>query len=210
MTANVLAPFGFTPVRRLDGAAWTGNMTQYQIASGNGHHFFQGDVVTMASGPNGFIDVATVTTNPILGVFIGCEYLSTAMSRRVWSNQWNGDTTAIVTAYVVDDPDCVFLAQTAGTSGSALGRASLQANIQFNTSTAGSSLNGISGMTADDNVTGNNTGYAFRVLGIPGLTDIPAGQPYLTSPANGYDQSSPYNLVLVGFNNQFNRITTGA
>lgn len=209
--ANVLAPFGFTPVRRLDGAAWTGNMTQYQIASGNSHHFFQGDVVIMASGPTGYIDLATAGSTQILGIFIGCEYLSTAQGRRVWSNQWNGDTSTIVTAYVVDDPQCVFLAQTGGITGSALPRTALQANINFTTAAAsGNSQNGISGMAVDDNTAGTSGTLPFRVLGIPGLTDIPAGAPYLAPPANGYDQTTPYNLVLVGFNFQYNRTTTGA
>lgn len=208
--ANVLAPFGLTPVRRLDGAAWTGNMSQYQIASNNGHHFYQGDVVVSLS--SGYIDVATVVGGgaEILGVFVGCEYLSTAQSRRVWSNQWNGDTSTIVTAYVIDDPACVFLAQTAGTSAAAIPRTALQNNVNFNTSAAsGNALNGISGMTIDDNLVANTTTLPFRVVGIPGLTDIPAGAPYLAPPANGYDQTTPYNLVLVSFNNQMFRTQTG-
>lgn len=202
MTANVLAPFGFTPVRRLDGAAWTANQSQYKIASNNAHHFYQGDVVNILT--TGYIDVATVVGGgaTVAGVFIGCEYLSTAQSRRVWTNQWNGDSSTDAIAYIIDDPLAVFLAQTSGTSGSALPFTAVGANINFSTATAGSSLNGISGMAVDDNTVAVTTTLPFRVVGIPGLSDITSGTPYLTSPANGYDQSSPYNLVLVAFNNQ--------
>lgn len=208
--ANVLAPFGFTPVRRLDGAAWTGNQSQYKISFDNTHHFYQGDVVKMLT--TGYVDTAAVVGGgaQILGIFVGCEYLSTAMSRRVWSNQFPGsDTTADVIAYVVDDPLCVFMAQCGGASGSAIALASLQRNVNFSTTTAGNSLNGISGMAVDDNLVADTTTLPFRVVGIPGSTDIAAGVPYLGAPANGYDQTTKYNLVLVSFNNQMFRTQTG-
>lgn len=209
--ANVLAPFGLTPVRRLDGAAWTGNQSQYKIASANTHHFYQGDVVIQLS--TGYIDTAAVVGGgaQILGVFVGCEYLSTAMSRRVWSNQFPGsDTAADVIAYVVDDPLVVFLAQTGGVTGSALPFTAVQNNINFTTSVAsGNNLNGISGMAIDDNTSANTTTLPFRVVGIPGLSDVVTGVPYLGPPANGYDQTTKYNLVWVSFNNQMFRTQTG-
>jgi hypothetical protein len=206
--ANVLAPFGFTPVRRLDGAAWTGNQSQYKIASNNNHHFYQGDVVQLLN--TGYIDLQTASTNQVIGVFVGCEYLSTAGSRRVWSNQFNGDTSVDVIAYVIDDPLCVFLAQTGGASGSAIPLSAVGENIQITTTTAGSNFTGISGMAADENVLGTaTTTLPFRVVGIPGLSDVTSGTPYLAPPANGYDQTTKYNLVLVAFNNQMFRTLTG-
>ncbi len=209
--ANVLAPFGFTPVSRLDGAAWTGNQKQYKIASNNGHHFYQGDVVIQLS--SGYIDTAAVVGGgaQILGIFIGCEYLSTSMSRRAWSNQFpGGDTAADVIAYVIDDPNVIFLAQTSGASGSALPFSAVQQNVNFSTATAGSNASGISGMAVDDNlVAGATTTLPFRIVGIPGLSDVVTGVPYLGSPANGYDQTTKYNLVWVSFNNQMFRTQTG-
>lgn len=206
--ANTLAPFGFMPVRRLDGAAWTGNQSQYKIAAANNHHFYQGDVVTLLT--TGYIDTLTPGTTAIIGVFMGCEYLSTAFSRRTWSNQFpGGDTAADVIAYVVDDPFCVFLAQTYGTTGAALPLSALGANVNFLTTVSGNSLNGISGQTVEDQTPDNTSTRPWRVVGIPGSSDVVTGVPYLGPPANGYDQSSPSNLVLVAPNNHLLRITTG-
>lgn len=201
--ANVLAPFGFTPVRRLDGAAWTANASQYKIASGNTNHLYQGDVVTLLT--TGYIDKLTPGTTAIIGVFVGCEYLSTAGSRRVWSNQWPGsDTTVDVIAYVIDDPLVVFLAQTNGASGSAMPLTTVGANVQF-VATAGSNLSGISAHSIDESSVANTTTLPFRVVGIPGLSDVVTGVPYLGPPANGYDQTTKYNLVWVAPNNHYFR-----
>lgn len=207
MTANVLAPFGFTPVRRLDGAAWTANQSQYQIASDNTHNIYQGDLVTL--GSSGYIDVTTPGTDTICGIFIGCKYLSTAQGKTVWTNHFpGGDTTTVVTAYVIDDPNVVFLCQSDGASGSAIPITALGANAQASTTTSGNNYNGISGMALSTTVNTTDT-LPFKIVGIPGLTDIVSGQPYLTSPANGYDQSSPYNYIWVTLNNQLFKNLTG-
>ena len=208
--ANVLAPFGFTPVRRLDGAAWTGNQSRYLIAAANTGKFYQGDVVTLLT--TGYIDLVTPgSTVAAAGIFIGCNYLSSSQNRRVWSNQFpGGDTTTDVTAYIIDDPSCVFLAQSWTATTNKLTLDLLGANISFNTHAnnsavpAGNTLNGISGMVIDADTTSPTTTYTFRLVGIPGLTIGSLG-----AAENGYDTNTIYNVGLVGWNLQQFRLTAG-
>lgn len=203
--ANVLAPFGFTPVRRLDGAPWTGNQSHYKIKSDNTHHFYQGDVVTLLA--TGYIDTVTPgSTVAAAGIFIGCEYLSTAIGRKVFTNQFPGaDTTQDVDCFIVDDPLCVFLAQSTTATTNKLTIANLGENISFSTSTAGNNLNGISGQALTADTTHATTTYTFRVVGIPGVTEDNGLNPAV----NGYDTSTKYNVGLVAWNLQMFRLTTG-
>ncbi len=208
--ANVLAPFGFTPVRRLDGATWTANQSHYLIKSDNTSKIYQGDVVTLLG--TGYIDLVTPgSTVAAAGIFVGCEYLSTALGRKVFTNQWRGaDTTTDVDAYIIDDPSCVFLAQSWSATTHKLTIADLGANFSFNTHTNnsavpdGNALNGISGMVIDGDTSSPTVTYTFRLVGIPGITE-----PSLGAVVNGYDTSTIYNVGLVAWNLQQFRLTTG-
>ncbi len=208
--ANVLAPFGFTPVRRLDGAAWSANQSHYSIAAANTHKFYQGDVVTLLT--TGYIDTVTPgSTVAAAGIFIGCEYLSTSQNRKVFSNTFQGgDTTQDIDAFIIDDPLCVFLAQSWSATTNTLTRALLGANISFNTHANnsavpdGNALNGISGMVIDADTNSPTTTYTFRLVGIPGITE-----PNLGASVNGYDTATIYNVGLVAWNLQQFRVTTG-
>ena len=202
--ANVLAPFGFMPVRRLDGAGWTGGQTVRKIKSTNTNKFFKGDVVkVLSAGNQGYIDVlAAGAATLVAGVFVGCRYLSTAFGRPIWSNFFpGGDTTQDVEAYIIDDPNCVFLAQTAGTSGAALGLAGIDLNFDINTTTAGNQLNGLSGMALDDNTGATTSTLPFRLVDVPGI-QAPLPNILGGGAVNGYDATAKFNVVYVAFNNQ--------
>lgn len=206
--ANVLAPFGFAVARRVDGAAWTGNQSHRLIAGNNTNVIYCGDVVKSLG--TGFIDVATVVGGgaQIAGIFVGCQYLSVSQNRIVFANRFPGSDVMPGTnadAFIIDDPSAVFLAQTAGTSAAAIGMAAIGNNVNFNTTAAsGNNLNGLSGMTVDDNLVAVTATLPFRVVGVPGL-DVPN----LGAAVNGYDTSTRFNLVLVTFNNQDYKSLTG-
>lgn len=203
--ANVLAPFGFTPVRRLDGAAWTANQSHYHISSDNTNPICQGDVVTLLS--TGFIDIVTPgSTVAAAGIFVGCAYLSTALGRRVFTNRWPGaDSVVDVDAYIIDDPHCVFLAQSWTATTGKLTRAMLGMNISFKVVTAGGNARtGLSLNAIDADVSHATTTYTFRLIGIPGITE-----PSLGASVNGYDTATVYNVGLVAWNLQQFRLTTG-
>jgi len=147
---------------------------------------------------------------PIAGIFVGCKYLSVAQKRTVWSNYWPGsdsNTSASVTAYVIDDPNAQFNVQTANsnTTATAVGVASIGNNIGFAIGT-GNAANGLSGAYADQYTlignypagAGSNNVLPFRIVGL--LNYTPDGSNPLQS-INGNDYTSAYNRIVVAFNN---------
>ena len=144
-------------------------------------------------------DTGTVVFyQPITGIFAGCEYMSSSLKRRVWSNYWPGVTTDIpasttIACKVIDDPQTVFRVQGNGN----ITQAMVGLNATFNIGT-GSTVNGVSGATLD--VTGTAPAAAspylqFTITGL--IADPPPG-----GAGNGTDTASAYNWAYVTFNNQ--------
>jgi hypothetical protein len=136
---GVNAPFGFTPVRKLDGSAWSVSQNQYYIASGYNTAIFTGDPVTMLS--DGTIGIG-VAGSPCLGIFAGCKYYSSTPDssghRWQFKPNWVANTTVpagtVVEALVIDDPNTVFSAQEtngSGAAGTPLALADRNLNINF-------------------------------------------------------------------------------
>ena len=190
--ANTFAPFGFLHVGFLEGAAPTfGNATK-RIAAGNATAIYQGDPVTQLN--TGYIAQSTAGSTQIHGIFVGCKYLSTSQGRTVWRSYWPGsDATGDVEAYVINSPQAIFRVQ----ANTNLTLADVGNNGQFavgtgNTTTgiSGSYINGASATTAT---------YPFRIVDL--VRDPPG--------ANGTDVTSANNWVVVTFNNQDYKSTTG-
>ena len=164
---------------------------------------------------------AAYVYTPVAGVFVGCKYLSTAQKRPVYSSYWPGsDANGDVTAYAITDPNAQFLVQTANsntTATTAVGIASVGQNIGLylnaaNNGTApsitggGNTSTGISGAYADQYSLSANSvqGYyanavlPFRVVSL--LNYVPGATSPLVS-VNGSDVTTPFNKIVVGFNN---------
>ena len=157
----------------------------------------------LSGGANGYITQAAAGTTVLAGIFVGCEYLSVAQKRRVWSNYWPGaDANGDVLAYVVDDPNARFVVQgnstTFNISGTLTNYTSSPVGqyAQFAIGT-GNTANGLSG--AYLNTLGTVITYPFIVVD---LTTFPPGAP-------GADPTTANNWVVVGFNNEVFR-TNGA
>lgn len=195
--ANTNAPFGFQLAGFLDGR--TGSLGQQTrlIANGDTTAVYSGDPVTSLN--TGYVTRSTAGTTQIAGIFIGCTYLNTALGRTVWSPSWPGSgATGDVTAYVVSDPQAIFKVQ-AGGSATAIGLADINANVNFALGT-GNATSGQSGAYADQTtISPSTTTLPFRIVG---LIQAPPG-------ANGTDITSGYNQILVAFNFQDFRVTTG-
>lgn len=192
--ANVFAPFGFRPVRRLDGAPWNDAIVTRQIAAANSHGFFQGDVVTVLN--TGYIDTLTQAgaNNQTLGIFLGCEQVATS-SGSPWSNTKPAATTANdVTAYICLDPMVVFRVQVGtGASPGAVGGPAALADIgqNFNfRNGAGSTLSGISGGYIDYATAQTTNTLPFQMLGF--VQDPPG--------VNGNDPLTAGNVIEVKLN----------
>ena len=196
--ANTFAPFGFRPISTSNGPInW--RISTRRVASSAGA-IYRGDAVVPVTGtPTGYIIQATASTVPLAGIFWGCQYLSTAQKRVVWSQYWPGsDATGDVIAYVIDDPNARFIVQTSGSSFQITGT-----NTTFTSSPvgqlaqlnvgSGSSTTQQSGMYLD--TLGATATYPFQVVDM--VIDPPG--------SNGSDATSNYNYVIVGFNNEMLR-----
>lgn len=200
--SNVQAYNGFTQVYGGAGGAPTFAMSTRRIVSTNSSAIFFGDPVQPVTGTaNGYITAGTGGTTVCAGIFAGCEYLSVAQKRPVWSNYWPGsDANGDVTAYIVDDPASQFLVQTSTTSFAVTGTVTSWTSSPVGqyaqyTPAAGTTANGQSGAYLSS--VGTTVTYPFII------TDM-----YISN-SNGGDPTSQYCKVIVGFNNEWRR-TNGA
>lgn len=157
--ANVDAPSGFTPVRHLSGGVI--RKTEYAIDSGEAAAIYSGDCVELQA--DGGIKVATATSAQVLGVFAGCRYTK-ADGEVVYSKSWPAGQATLgtldATAWVYDDPNIVFKAQTV--SGTAAARNMVGAFWDL-TATAGSATTGRSLQEVNVGASAQDT---FRLIGL--------------------------------------------
>ena len=161
---------------------------------------------------------------PVAGVFAGCKYLSTSQKRTVWSNYWPGsDANGDITAYVITDPNAQFIVQTgnSNTTATAVGLASVGQNISFNYNDStsageanGNTANGLSTFFADQYSLIANSGAGsasnnFLPFRIIGLANYVVGGSSPLSGGNGFDSTTAYNKIVVGFNNSMQRGLAG-
>ena len=203
--ANIIGPFGLQQWGTASGPPnfAENHNTPYRIAAGNGTAIFYGDLVNYVV-TTGYIQqwaaASGSATVIVAGVFIGCEYYSTSQKKNVWNNYWPGsDATGDVSAYVVDDPNALFRIQGDTTLGVPITQTSLGrvADVVVN---AGNTTTGISGMALALPTTSTS---GFLPLKMVNLITTPPG-------ANGTDITTTGNYVIVGFNNQTYKSTTGS
>lgn len=204
MAANTAGPFGFRQYRG-NGSAPTYEQVAVSMVYNATATFF-GDPVTQQTDGTYAQSASTGATPAVLGiggVFVGCKYLSVAQKRTVWSNYWPGSDVAsgnFVEAYIVNDPNAQFLAQTDATG---LALTDVNSTIGFVIGT-GNTANGISGAYLDSttlNTATYNINAPFKVVGI---YNNPPGAPGTLSNSQAYD------YAIVAFNNVATRNFTGA
>jgi hypothetical protein len=185
--ANTQAPFGFRPIRRQDGAAWTGNFTQLK-AQNNASAMNRGDVVKSLA--DGTIAIAAPADGHVVrGVYVGCHYLLAALGYNVWTNYWPGSgAIGLVDVFVIDDPFVVFEAQ-ANAGPITAADVGANADIVVNASTTGFSKMALGAPT-----TTASAAFPFKILGL-GNGGI--------SISDGYDATTPFNIVEVSWNEMF-------
>ena len=189
--ANVSEKFGLRPYRKLDGTPLVGAQNRYTIASGHTTAIFQGDmVIPLASGN---IDRHTAgNATAIVGVFNGCFYTDPTTQKPTYSNYYPGGVAASdITAFVVDDPDAVFLVD----ADAAFTRAGLFANYSV-TNTTGVTQTGLSKVQLAVSTADTNATFAVQAIDI---SQDPDNSDTTTDNAN----------ILVRINNHFYRSGTG-
>lgn len=168
---NIGGAFGLRPIAIMGQAANTTGATEYRIASTNTNPIYQGSpVIPLATGFIDIVGAATGGTVGLLGVFWGCEYVSTATGKKTFSRFWPGsgaNATFPVKAFVYDNPMQLFVISSDATlTNEAAARAHVFANANFATATTGSTATGLSaGTLAVSTIQTTNT-LNLRIMGI--------------------------------------------
>jgi hypothetical protein len=200
--ANSNVAFGFRPYGVLGSAANTTGTTEYRIASDNSNPIFQGmAVIPLAAGVIDDLQAAAGGNVSTVGVFNGCEYVSSTTGEKIFSNFWPGsgaDSNFPVKAFVYDNPAQLFTIATsnvvAAANTEAEVRAAVFANIALATGNSGSTTTGISSATVDLNTIATTNTLFCRIMGV------------LDDPENS-DFTAAGIPLIVRLNNHFNAPT---
>ena len=191
--ANQLEKFGLRPYRKLDGTPLVGAQNRYTIKPGYGTAIYQGDLVIPVSTGN--IERHTAgNAAAVVGVFNGVFYNDPTTQKPTYKNYYPGGVTPTqgnITAFVVDDPDAVFLMD----ADQSFTRADLFKNYSV-TNATGTTATGISQVQLDVSASGTTTTFAVQAIDI---SQDPDNSDVTVSNAN----------ILVRINNHFFRSGTG-
>ena len=189
--SNQVEKFGLRPYRKLDGTPLVGAQNRYTIASGYATAIFQGDMVIPVTGGN-VERYPGNTSTAVVGVFNGVFYTDPTTQKPTFKNYYPGGVAASdITAFVVDDPDAVFLIDADAT----FARADLFQNYSV-TAVSGNTKTGNSLQQLDVSESGTNATFIVQAIDIS------------QDPDNS-DTSSANANILVRINNHFYRSGTG-
>ena len=149
--ANKDAAFGFRAIGGMGSSYETQGTSKYQINDNWTNAIFQGDLVAAGDGSatdrasttsvKGYIFGSIAATTLNLGVFNGCFYIDPTTSKPTWKNYYPGAvniTTGTIDAYCYDNPQQLYVGQTAGTWT----QADAGSLVDNDTYAAGSTING--------------------------------------------------------------------
>ena len=172
--ANSNGSFGLRPIGKIGQSTNSTGMTEYRIASDNSNPIFSGmAVIPLAGGVIDDLQAAAGGNVSIVGVFGGCEYVSSTTGETIFGNFWPGsgaDSDFPVKAFLYDDPNQLFTIATSNVVSAANTeaeiRAAVFANIAFATGNSGSTSTGMSSATADLNTIAATNTLALRIMGV--------------------------------------------
>ena len=197
--ANANGSFGLRPIAKLgSNANSTGasGYTLYEIANGNTNAIYQGSpVIPLSTGYIDIVGAAAGGTVGLLGVFWGCEYVSSTTGEKIFSNQWPGsgaDSNHPIKAFVYDDPMQLYaIASDASLTSKATMRGHVFANANFSSGTSGSTTTGISSAALAVSTIATTNTLNLRIMG------------WQEDPEN-QDFTAAGIPVIVRLNNHFN------
>ena len=167
--ATTASPYGLKAVNHIGGTPYAGSTRLLPIASGYATNIYNGSVV-LIDGTAGTVQIVTDLGNNadafpagVVGVFVGCTYTDPNLGTVVFRNNWpTGTVASDAQAYIVDDPDVIFMAQADG----AVTQADLGQNTNFaavQSTTTGDTTNGNSN-SAVSSTTATTATIAFRIV----------------------------------------------
>lgn len=159
--ATTATPYGLKAVNHVGGTPYAGSTRLLPIASGYASNLFNGQVVQIATG--GTVELVTTFGEGVVGVFVGCTYTDPSTQQLTFNNMWpTGTVAADAKAYIVDDPDVIYMAQADGSVTQAdLGQNSAFAAPQ--SSTTGVLINGNSTSAVESTTAATDT-LPFRIV----------------------------------------------
>lgn len=202
---NTIGSFGLRPISILGQATNTTGATEYRIASNNTNPIYSGSPVIPLS--TGFIDIvgsAAGGSVSLLGVFGGCEFISSNTGQKVFSKFWPGsgaNSSFPVKAFIYDNPMQLFLiASDASLTNEATARGHVFANANFATATSGSTSTGNSSASLAVSTIATTNTLQLRIMGIqedPQNTDFTAaGIPLIVRLNNHFN--APNGSIAAG------------
>ena len=166
--ATTATPYGLKAVNHIGGTPYAGSTRLLPIASGYATNIYNGSVVAIVAA--GTVEIVTDLDNNadafpagVVGVFVGCTYTDPNLGTVVFRQNWPTGTVADdAQAYIVDDPDVIFMAQADG----AVTQADLGQNTNFaavQSTTTGDTTTGNSN-SAVSSTTATTATIAFRIV----------------------------------------------
>lgn len=175
---NTAGAFGLRPINLAGGAPNSNGTNAYFIASGASAIYNGSPVIATNDGTIAITGSASGDTFRHVGVFAGCEYVSSVTGKKVWSNYWPGsgaNTNFDIVGYVYDNPLQRFIIATDATfTNRATARAAIFENTQFDSGTSGSTTTGQSSARMD--VATLDASDVSLPLKIVGIYDDPTSQ----------------------------------
>ncbi len=203
--ANANGAFGLKPIGVVGQGYNTTGATEYRIASGNTNAIYQGSPVIPLS--TGFIDIvgaAAGGTVGLVGVFNGCEYVSSTTGEKIFSNYWPGsgaDSNFPVKAFVLDNPMQLYtICSDASLTNESTARGHVFANANFSSGASGSTTTGKSSAALGVSTIATTANLNLRIMGIqedPENSDFTAaGIPVIVRLNNSFN--SPNGAIAGG------------
>ena len=163
--SNQVEKFGMRPYRKLDGTPLVGAQNRYTIASSYATAIYQGDLVIVNTAGNierySAANAAGLST-AVVGVFNGVFYSDPTTQKPTYLNYYPGGVAASdIQAFVVDDPDAVFLID----ADEAFTRADLYKNYAV-TNTTGVTQTGNSKTQLDVSNSGTTVSFVLQAIDI--------------------------------------------
>ena len=159
--ATTATPYGLKAVNHVGGTPYAGSTRLLPIASGYASNLFNGQVVQIEA--DGTIGLVTTFGDGVIGVFVGCTYTDPNTQQLTFNNMWpTGLVAADAKAYVIDDPDVIYMAQADGS----ITQADLGQNTDFaaaQSTSTGVLINGNS-TSAVESTTAVTPALPFRIV----------------------------------------------
>lgn len=173
MSYGTNSPWGLQPYSYLGGSLWTGQTSEYQIASGYVNTLFTNDPISrLADGTVGI----GIIGGAVIGSFQGCKYVDTTGIYRQLP-YWTANTVTRgglnATCLVTDDPNILYDAQVSSAGAASLATpsilpADLNSNINFAVTPVSGVTPSVTAWTGAGAAQPNNPGAGNTRTGLSG------------------------------------------